>query len=378
MSLFLNVMTPDKKIRMFWDFLIGFILIIQMLYIPVFVSFLQEFDDPFDDSFSDFFFIIENVMIILFFFDIFFNFLTGFYHKGLYIDDKKKIAKHYIKKQFFIDIIPLSFLILVFWQRKSKYFSLFFMINIVKIKKIFGRLEEAFHLHLRFSSFLRLFKLAGLILFLSHISACLWHFIAIFELSIDKNAMNWLNFYSQMSENWLNRYIFSFYYSIVTIVTVGYGDVLPQNSIERAFSSFLILVGCGIFGYCLSDLGSIFVEISNEERKYKTKIAEINDYMVRNSVNFGLQIKVRRYLEYLFNEEKEGDFKGLSIINSLSKSIKEELLGDVYGKCTKKIQFFNKNFSQNFLGALALKFKEVSYAPEEIIFKVKFHFFGSF
>jgi len=364
-------MTPDKKIRLLWDSLVGAILIVQIIYIPIYVSFTEDYYEasPVQDPYF-----LERTISILFFFDIFLNFLTGYYKKGLYVDIKKKIALHYLKKQFFLDLIPLIFLVLVYWNGHSKYFSLFFMINIVKIKKIFNKIEETFHLHLRFSSVLRLFKLAFLILFLSHIAACSWHMLAVLEISYNPDQITWLHFYNQLNESIAVRYIFSFYYSIVTIVTVGYGDIVPQNSTERVFTSLLILAGCGTFGYCLSNLGSIFMEISLEENKYKMKIAEINDYMVRNNVNFNLQIKVRRYLEYLFNEDKQGDNKGQAILQSLSKSLKDEMLTDVYGKIMKNIQFLNSNFSTKFLLSLALKFKEVSYAPEEIIFMVDLNF----
>ena len=367
-------MTPDKKIRLLWDTLIGLILVFQIIYIPIYVSFTQEHEA--DASPGQGAFIAEKTICILFFFDIFFSFVTGYYKKGVYVDDKKKIAKHYLRRQFFLDLIPLIFLVMVFWDGRSKFFSLvFFFINIAKIRKIFSKIEETFHLHLKFSSLLRLFKLASLILFLSHIAACSWHMLAVLEISYSPDQLTWLHNYDLMNEDIPHRYVISFYYSIVTIVTVGYGDIVPQNSTERIFSSCLILVGCGTFGYCLSNLGSIFMEISMEENKYKTKIAEINDYMVRNNVNFNLQIKVRRYLEYLFNEEKQGDNKGQAILQSLSKSLKDELLMDVYGKIIKNIQFLSSNFSKKFLMTLALKFKEISYAPEEIIFSVIFFFF---
>ena len=364
-------MTPDKKRRMVWDFIVGVILIIQMLYIPVYVSFVENIYQNDDVAIYMVTSLMEQIMIIFLFFDIILNFLTGFYHKGVYIDKKSKIAGNYLKTQFFLDLVPLIFLILVFWKNQSKFFSVFFMINIVKIKKIFHKVEEALHLHVRFSSLLRLFKLAGLIIFLSHISACMWHMIAILEISFNNNILTWLHVYGQLNESTFSRYVYSFYYSIVTIVTVGYGDIIPQNTTERIFSSLLILVGCGTFGYCISNLGSIFMEMSIEENKFNTKIAEINDYMVKNNINFNLQNKVRRYLEYLFNEEKEGDNKGLVVLQSLSKSLKEELMMDVYGKEIKNINFLSLNFSENFLNALILKFKEVSYGPEEIIFKVK-------
>jgi hypothetical protein len=42
------------------------------------------------------------------------------------------------------------------------------------------------------------------------------------------------------------------------MVTVGYGDILPNNEVEKAFSVLTILFSCGIFAYSVNAIGVIF------------------------------------------------------------------------------------------------------------------------
>lgn len=36
------------------------------------------------------------------------------------------------------------------------------------------------------------------------------------------------------------------------MITVGYGDVIPVNSIERIVIVIMTLISCGVFGYALN------------------------------------------------------------------------------------------------------------------------------
>lgn len=99
-------------------------------------------------------------------------------------------------------------------------------------------------------------------------------------------------------------------------------------------------------------------------------IAEIDMYMRKRNVDLDLQIRVRNYLEWVFKEENESREKEDEILKPLSKGLREEVLYQVYGKRIKTIMLFTNNFSRDFLNVLALKIREVSFVPEEIIFKV--------
>lgn len=92
--------------------------------------------------------------------------------------------------------------------------------------------------------------------------------------------------------------------------------------------------------------------------------------MKKNNVDFDFQFRVRKYLEYCFEEENEKEQEEF-IYNKLSNAIKNEYHFQMYGKKILSIPFFSKNFSKNSLLSLCKCIKKVDLAPDEIIFKVK-------
>lgn len=52
-------------------------------------------------------------------------------------------------------------------------------------------------------------------------------------------------------------YITSFYFTVTTIVTVGYGDIVAVNSFERSVAILLMLIGVISFSFATGSLSSI-------------------------------------------------------------------------------------------------------------------------
>ena len=52
-------------------------------------------------------------------------------------------------------------------------------------------------------------------------------------------------------------------------------------------------------------------------------------------LNKTLQIRVKRYLEYMFQEENEGFQRDNAILTFLSKKLHRDVKGEIYGKLLK-------------------------------------------
>jgi len=71
-------------------------------------------------------------------------------------------------------------------------------------------------------------------------------------------------------ESW--TWIQSFYFSVVTITTVGYGDLIPSNDMSRLFTAIYLLIGVSIGIVTLSVIGSEILNyrtVRYHERKDK-------------------------------------------------------------------------------------------------------------
>lgn len=55
----------------------------------------------------------------------------------------------------------------------------------------------------------------------------------------------------------MERYIASLYWAIITMITVGYGDIHPVNMYENLFVCIISVFCCFTFAYALNSIGSI-------------------------------------------------------------------------------------------------------------------------
>ena len=76
----------------------------------------------------------------------------------------------------------------------------------------------------------------------------------------------------------------SLYMTVITLATVGYGEVHPLNQAGRAFTIGLILVGIGVLTYAFSTLTAFIVEgdltDALRRRRMKEKIAKLSGHYI--------------------------------------------------------------------------------------------------
>jgi xanthine/uracil permease len=83
---------------------------------------------------------------------------------------------------------------------------------------------------------------------------------AIFSLVILIGFGTWA--YEQI-EGW--TFGQSFYFSVATLTTVGYGDIHPTTDASRIFTAIYILVGVGIVIAALTSIGSKYLYSQEKE-----------------------------------------------------------------------------------------------------------------
>ena len=105
------------------------------------------------------------------------------------------------------------------------------------------------------------------VLCVAHIYACFWHYISYKGGNLDQNT--WLDHLNIRTSDWTNRYLYSIYWALTTMVTVGYGDITPQNPKEILFCSFTLLSGSMVFGYCLNRIGTLLTNMDERDKELR-------------------------------------------------------------------------------------------------------------
>ena len=119
----------------------------------------------------------------------------------------------------------------------------------------FNKLVQILNLS-RYEGYIELFRMIFFALLMTHFLACVFHYIGVTGFDGTEYS-NWIDTRGLRNKNRYIRYLSSFYWSAVTTMTVGYGDIVPQNPTEMLFCTLSVLTGCGIFAYYINKIGII-------------------------------------------------------------------------------------------------------------------------
>jgi hypothetical protein len=258
-----KVLKPNDSLKLIWDVFSLTILSAFYIYIPLQISF-----SPLQNSQRMFIDILIFVFLLI---DVGLSLNTGIFVNGIIIEKKIRIRKHYVKKIMLIDLIAiLPFLIQFITPHNDQFLQLLlffkfshYMSNLNILK---DHIESLLQGDEAFEGVFSLVKLILTILFIAHLLCCIFHYIAISKV---KDSTTWLSIKHLEEAPWEVRYLYSIYWSIVTMITVGYGDLTPQNSQEVLFTCCAMLIGCGMFAYSINIIGTYTEKISRRNNEFR-------------------------------------------------------------------------------------------------------------
>jgi hypothetical protein len=211
------------------------------------------------------------------------------------------------------------------------------MIRLAKFGKIRTKLFKNFSSLMELTAGLdRLIFLLLVFFLMIHIIACFWIFIARFD---ETSKDNWIYYKEMQDFSIYDLYVTSFYFSVTTIITVGYGDITAISSGEKLVAVFLMLIGVIAFSYATGALGNILANIDSSEAKLKEKMSTLNDIQKEYEIEPKLYKKL--YLALRYDHSKKSK-DALEFMQELPHKVKLELATAMHLKMYASVEFFTK------------------------------------
>ena len=350
-----GIVFPKQQWKLVWDF----VLLAAIVYSCITVPFRLGMSEPATGEW----WLFELCITFFFISDLCITFNVAAADGDELILDKKRIRDDYLKFWFWIDAsssFPVEIVELAAkWHggsekdaarlgflkmlRGLRLLRLLRLLKVFKLKMYMQIVEE----RLRFNmQYLQLVKMVAGILYLMHLFGCGWFYLHLVEYeSARRNGHephSWLTEYDDGAavdaDVWV-QYLDSIYWALMTLTTVGYGDIIPVNDRERMYTLLCLLVGAIVFGFLLSTLGSLLSNVDPTAVLIEEKLREVKEYLRWHGVPLELSLSVNRYFEYYYKRRTTADEEAL--LSALTPSLQREVITHLLGKTVSRIPLFS-------------------------------------
>ncbi|EAR91733.2 cation channel family protein (macronuclear) [Tetrahymena thermophila SB210] len=305
---------------------------------------------------------ISYFCTIIFSADIFVKFNTVSSEQGNPIEQHMQIFTNYISTTFLFDLICLLSLNSTIFYLDG--ISFLFFLRIFQPFRILELFREQFLLKTKIFGVISLLYLLAQVIYFAHLFTCLWNYVGLLQL--EQNT-GWIVTYNYQTESVSSRYIQTFYYAVVTMTTIGYGDFTAQTKLEKLLMIFIAFFSCGIFGYTINSIGNILYDFKQKRDLYLQELAKINKYFKQNNVELGLQCRAKKYIQYIYSDQYCDQSCSIKSLSSLSVYLQKEIQQDVYIKMLKKVPIFREIITEQIFNELALLMKEKIVCHDQLI-----------
>ena len=346
---------PESRVVEGWDMMFLLVLMLAAFFTPL--------DVAFDLSLSPTLLVVVWVVNVIFLLDLMLQFATA-YHEDQpnhrYVKEFRKIAYRYITSWFIIDLastLPYQLLPGCEWTRLLRLLRLHRAPSIVR--------QHQTNIGISFA-LLSLAKFLVVLFFTCHWIACMWSSIAwhspegswLEALESNKGGD------SELYSEWGNVYAISLYWAIMTLTSIGYGDITPQNGREYVLSSVCMAMMAAMWAVVIGQMCGVLATLLPHDVAFKRTMDDLNWMMRDRDMPKSLRSKLRRY----FWESRSLNrlMEQRTIIERMSPMLQGVVAKQLSDQWLSKVPYL-QSLDQETLVAVARKLTPMLFAPNEAI-----------
>ena len=363
------IILPDNPYKKMWDLLIAILILYSAIITPYEIAFSDSNKSSWFEILIDIFLAIDIVLT-------FFSAYTD--EEENLVKNHKKIIKKYLKSWFIIDIISVLPLNNLFKNGKysgltkiSKLPKLYRLIKLTKLLRMtkmsskgnLNRVTKFFMEKLKINANVeRLFFFVLTFLLMNHLCACFWYFMAKIE---DFSPDSWVVRLGYMDNSNLELYIISFYWTLTTVTTVGYGDITAGTTIERIYNLFIMSFGVLLYSFAIGSLSSIVSTLDQKSEEMNQKLQILSSIKKEFNLEQGIYDKVRKVIKYDLSRNQKDK---MVFLQELPNKLRIELSQIMHDKVIQNFYFFRDQPS-DFFAYVAPLLKPVKFSKNDYLYK---------
>ena len=360
--------SPDSWYIKFFDIILLLISISYSIFVPFLLS--VNYISKKDNKLLNYILLLIDIIYII---DCFLCLFKGY--KNFYehlIIKPKKIMIHYLKTWFIIDFLQsIPFFSLIIYNIFSVKFTLDYkfeillLIKVIKLFKLFyynttiTNISESISSNEIIDNYGGIVLTIFIILIILNIASCLFIFIG-------KNSYpSWIIKINMQDDIYLEQYLTSIYFIIVTITTVGYGDITGITHNELFFQICLLIVGTIGYSFTISYISNMIIKTNEKSKNFEKNMEIINEIKLNNP-----HMKNSLYNELLRNvynmklyEKKDKHI----LLDSLPLSLKNILIIRMNQYIINNFIFFKNIDNSDFIIKVVNSFVPIISIKDDII-----------
>jgi hypothetical protein len=363
------IINPESKFIDYWSKTMTVLLIFTAIVTPYRISFVEYDNLPW--------LVVEYVITCLFFADFIINCLLAYYDKEKnLVFDHRKILSNYFLGWMIPDLfacMPFNIILeqkqynsLVRVARIPRLYRLFKITKLLRITKVMknsSKILKHMNIILKISiAFERIFWFVFTYFIFLHLVACLWVFVG----NLEPSSQNWISIGGYQDADSVELYIISLYWTITTFATVGYGDIVATNLIEKTFTVIVMTLGIIFYSYSVSSLTNVLSTIDSRKAKLKNQLVTLDMIHKEYSLSKTFYLQLARALEFVNKRSRHGIEE---FVKDLPGALGNNVLIVAYEKILSDNFFFEKK-STDFVAWVAPRLKFYRVEMNEIIYSV--------